>query len=371
MKNSIVQQKNRPIISELVILRFVACLAVVMIHAIETSLENYTGELSTIETLFYHTIRMAMMFGTPTFVFLSELLLAKSYQGDLPANFLSTRAKYLLLPYLSMAVVYGVIFHANESLNAVFIAVLKNIFLADFTVYFVLIIFQFYLLHFFLHSYLKTWNRNIVLITSLIINLLYLAFFNFVPPISFIPNVDFLWYHLSWLPFPGWLFYFTLGYYCGRHYHEFKMILSKFQKLVFFIPIPVFLLVLILSYTQIIGVVSSKRIDIIFYTTTMIFLLIYLSSSVKHLHPIIVKISNYSFGIYLLHKIFMYYLKPMPILNSYGFTLYVFITSIILSMIVIYFVNKLSFGKYIVGRINTISISNVNGEKTRKKSEIS
>ncbi|SDZ63342.1 Membrane-bound acyltransferase YfiQ, involved in biofilm formation [Evansella caseinilytica] len=358
MKNINLQGESS-IVPELIFLRCVACLAVVMIHAAETSLEAYADTAASVELLSIHLLRMAMMFGTPTFIFLSEFLLAKSYPDNLPTGFFEKRVKLLLIPYVSMSVIYAVAWNtADFSLSAIGVSVVKNIFIGDSTVYFILIVFQFYFLHLFLHRHLQKWKKKIVLTASLAVNMLYLGFFNFVTPFRFFPHSSYIWYRFSWIPFFGWVFYFILGFYCGKHYQYIKMQLVRYRKWIFAAPAVTLALVLFFRYMNFPATPSSKRIDIIFYTTAMIFALMYLFRDAKTIHPLIMTISNYSFGIFLTHKLFMHFFLPIPQLNIYFYTIVVFLSSIGLSIAVTFLVNKHRWGKYIVGRIYSFKGNN-------------
>src|SRR5690606_21810644 len=105
--------------------------------------------------------------------------------------------------------------HPNLFLNF-----LNNFFLGDFHGYFIIIIFQFYILHIIFTKYLSHFSPKLMLIITFTINFSYLAFFNFVEPFN-IPFAENIWTQKSSLPFLGWVFYFALAFYGGRNAKEF------------------------------------------------------------------------------------------------------------------------------------------------------
>ncbi|WP_269758464.1 acyltransferase family protein [Thalassobacillus sp. C254] len=68
-------------------MRAIACLAVVVIHSVNITLTNYEHTVSQFEEYFLIAVRFAAFFGTPAFVFISELLLARSYPNKVPHGF--------------------------------------------------------------------------------------------------------------------------------------------------------------------------------------------------------------------------------------------------------------------------------------------
>ena len=356
---------NKTIVNEMFLLRFVACLAVVLVHSIEEAILRF--ELSVNEDFFFTSLRMIFLFGTPTFIFISEFLLAKSYPNELPKGFFRKRAKFLLIPYIAMGWLYAL--NDVGFSKPLLIEVFKNIFFANFTAYFIIIIFQFYILHYLLHKYLDKWNPKKVLVTSLLINVIYLGFFNFTEPVSFIPGANYIWGKFSWLPFLGWIFYFSVGYYCGKYYNEFKTLLEKYKYLLFVFPIITLSVILYFKTTGFIPTNSSKRIDIIFYTISLIFLVFYLSSKVKVLPSIVYIISNYSFSIYLLHKLIIDFLPAPKLFNVYFSIPYFLILSLLCSLIVSKIISKVPFGKFIVGNVQNYSnrLSSSSHEKKTDK----
>ncbi|MCD8511872.1 MAG: acyltransferase family protein [Bacillus sp. (in: Bacteria)] len=168
--------KDSTMIKEIFIIRAIACLSIVLLHAIGIGLTSISNEVGTLSYITFDSINMFLFFGTPTFIFISELLIAYSYRNrKLPSHFLKKRFKLLFLPFLFMALFYSIP-HAT-SINDWGLKIFLNVFIGDFHGYFVLIIFQFYVLHLLLHKFLQKWRPKVVLTISLAINIAYLSVF--------------------------------------------------------------------------------------------------------------------------------------------------------------------------------------------------
>ncbi|MFM9278481.1 acyltransferase family protein [Paenibacillus jiagnxiensis] len=345
---------QKQLVGEIFWLRAIACLSVVVIHTYNFGYEFFPGERSGLTDL----IRMAFLFSTPTFVFISEFLNAKSYSSSVPDGFLKKRVKILLPPYIILGFVYPLADHTylegihsyTGAMGAYIFAVAKNLIFGDYVAYFILIIIQFHILHLLLSRFLLKMSPAVVLTVSFVINAGYLMFFNLVEPSSALPMHGYIWGKGYWIPFPGWIFYFALGYYCGKNYDALKMKLEKYRILVLLAPILFYSLSAVLQQSLLLEG-TSKRFDMLLYTTSMIFLIIYLSSRIKTVPRIIYLISNYSFSIFLLHLLFFYTLKPLPYMSMLGYQIYIFIVGVAGAIIVSFLINKLPFGKFIVGNV--------------------
>lgn len=333
---------NKQIVNEVFWLRAISCLAVILIHAISQSLDY--GKSNSLEM-----IRMFSMFGTPAFIFISEFLIAKSYSENIPKNFLVKRMKILLIPFVLMGIIYA-IFDNGITPKALAVGIIRNVLLFDYVAYFIIVIFQFYILHILLHKRLNRWDPKIALSISLLINTLYLSSFNFVEPFDF-PYSRYIWYRVSWYPFFGWIFYFTLGYYCGKYYPKFITLLQKYKNLVFlYFVVSASIFITLWFYDISPSIVSSKRVDVLFFTISVIILIFCITYNFKKVPRFIMFISRYSFSIYLLHKLLMGFIPPI-VDNIYLYTFILFSFSLISSIFISFLLNKTTFGKYIVGRI--------------------
>lgn len=357
-------------IKEIFIMRSIACLCIVFIHAIGVGLTTTSQETGAFSAVIFDSINIILYFGTPMFIFISELLIAYSYKNrKIPDHFLSKRFKLIFLPFLFMAVFYSIP-HAT-SLGDWGTKVFLNAVIGDFHGYFVLIIFQFYLLHLILHKHLKNWNPKVVLTVTLLINVTYLAVFNFTNPAN-IPFGAYIWERFYWVPFLGWIFYFALGFYCGHYYERFVSLIKEHRKWVLMAPVVTTALMLFLYHSEWLTVHSSKRIDLLLHTTAVSFFIFYVATQLKQLPNWLISISQYSFGIYLLH--FFYILFIDLIYNQLSIQLgifYIFIlfaASTISSIGTIYYLNKWKYGQYIVGKIG-IGYKNAEKEQNYKSNE--
>ena len=340
--------KNRQLLTEVFWLRSFACLAVTLGHAIHSGYTLY------VEPSIYHggiyLINMSVFFGVPVFVFISEFILANKYLHQVPKGFFKKRIKILILPYLFMNFVFALLHVETWTLQAFTIRLVENVFLGKSAVYFILIIFQFYFLHILLSKYLNQLSPKILIPVSFAINFLYLAFFNFIEQ----PNnivAEYIWGPGYWLPFVGWLYYFVLGFYCGKNYHELLQMVRKKWVLI----MPVFAYIILLLVNRFFELdYHSKRVDMLIYSTSIIFLILYISSYFKRVPKLIVFISNYSFSIFLLNQFFftlILYLKAPEFLNILTYSISVFVLTLFLCILTAFVLNQFRFGKYFVGKI--------------------
>lgn len=255
-----------------------------------------------------------------------------------------------------MAIFYGFVQTYNNI--SAFPEVLFYNLIGNFHGWFVLLIFQFYLLFHLFSNIDKKLSSYWVLGSSLLINIVYLGYFNFtVAPIDS-KFINFVWNQGHWVPFLGWFFYFTFAYYSGKNYEIF---LDKVHKHRNYILIALFastIIVLINNYLNLFQY-GSKRIDMIPFTVGIVTLILYIGSKVKKINIFINMISKYSFGIYLLHMFYlMIFLKTFEILKihpAYWTIVLWFIGAILASIFTINIGNRIPLGKYVVGGINDVT----------------
>ncbi|GAB6086215.1 acyltransferase family protein [Alkaliphilus crotonatoxidans] len=356
---------KKKFLKEVYLLRSVSCLNVVLAHGITRTIELYDGSLTAESRLLFLSLRLLSTFGTPIFIFLAEFLLAYSYRDEIPQNFLKKRFQYIFIPYLSMGVIYAILstFEGTAYLNSVglssfLIHFIKNVFLGFYRHgYFILVIFQFYFLHIKFHQKIKELSPPLVLLGSLLINILYLAFFNLTRPPFSHPIGQYLWGDFSWIPFPGWIFYFFLGYYCGHHFDTFQRGLLKYRRLVALFPLVSGTVVLSVYRQGILLINSSKRVDMLFFSVSMLFFLYLMALKLDKIPQFFVYISRYSFGIYLFHMLFLailvWLIKPI----NYAFIppqlmlLILWLLATLGSIWATKYISRLPFGSYIVGKL--------------------
>lgn len=344
--------KKEPI-NEIFIFRTIACLAIVLLHSFSSAKSKFGDTLSVYQSHIIDGFSMILMFGTPMFVFITEFLLSKSYPNKLPPGFFKKRAKFLLLPYTFMGIVYAFLETESYTLSSLLILIFRHIFLAEYTGYFIIIVFQFYLLHVFMQKYGYRWSAKKMLIGAFLFNVFYLAFFNYVPAPNSIPYSGYLWSRSSWMIFFAWIFYFFLGYYCGKNYREISSIIKPYKHIIITGLIFSVILVVSLQYFGLPEATTSKRADILIYTSLLILFILNCVAGTKHVSKLFYFISNYSFSIFLLHKVFMHFFEYLPLNNIAIYIPIVFATSVFLSISVAYVMNLNNYGKYIVGNVQT------------------
>lgn len=157
------------------------------------------------------------------------------------------------------------------------------------------------------------------------------------------------------MPFTGWVFYFALAYYCGKNYQTFMQYIEKY-KVWIYAALPVSIALILYNNVYSSFGFGSKRMDMILFTVLLIFVLFLAFRHVKKMPPILSAISQYSFGIYLLH---WFYLQMMDLaVESFHWSLgyleipLLFIGGIACSYLTINILNRMKIGKYIVGRVN-------------------
>ncbi len=321
-------------------------MAVVLVHTANTTLATYETDIGQFEEFALISIRFLAYFGTPTFIFISELLLANAYPKEVPKGFFMKRIRFLLLPFVFMAFIFAVIISSSifETMENFFLHLIGG-----YTGYFILVIFQFYILHYLFNQLLDKWSPKVVILFSFIINAAYLAFFNFTEAPQTLIG-EYIWLRGYWIPFLGWIFYFTVGYYVGKNYQIVKSALYQYRKLIYPLPILFLSVILILTRVEILEVVSSKRIDYLFYTVSMVFLIILITSQVKKVPNIIYVISKYSFNIYLLHKVILHYLPSATILHPLIYSIIAFLIAVSGTIIIANILSRFHISQFLIGK---------------------
>ncbi|WP_135553076.1 acyltransferase family protein [Paenibacillus cymbidii] len=358
--------KPKVLLDELFMLRSVACLSILLLHCIDRIYDDAGSGL--------HMFTVLLTFGTPTFVLISELILSRSYPERTPKRFWAKRLQFLLLPYVLFGVFYAAMKAAEQSVSdgTAFAPLfrdlaLRHVLLGDYHGYFIIIIFQFYLLHMLFQRVIAKLHPAFVLIGALLIQELYLAFFNFTSPMD-IPNAAYIWDKGYWLPCLGWLFYFTVAYYCGRQYDKIKEWLRSRTLTLGLLTIAAAALPAGLLANGTLLAESSKRFDMLPFTLVAAAFVLSLALRLKRVPSPFVWISRYSFGIYLFHPLYLAFLivavKKVPILahNVLG-VVFLFAVTLPLSVFSLYVLNKVSWGPYLVGKVGI----GRDGEEKRKK----
>ncbi len=168
---------------ELVYLRAIICAIIIITHLltqITLKHENMVGGLS-ITILYFSNI---VIFGTPCFIILSQLLTTLNYQ-KVTYRYLTTRVKYILIPYILMGLFYSYSesLLTDSSFNKQFI---ENVLLGQtkFAI-FIVVIMQFFILSYIIFKInYNLFNSKILLLLSFILQQSFLYYFtNSIPTI--------------------------------------------------------------------------------------------------------------------------------------------------------------------------------------------
>jgi membrane-bound acyltransferase YfiQ involved in biofilm formation len=332
-------------------LRIIACLSVVLTHAVSRAVTDFslTGDVR----VTYRTIQMLLLYGTPMFVLISTIVMTHAYKERIPKGFLLKRVKYILVPYLVMAAFYAAdkYYRFDWTLND-FVTEVGYNFIGQWHGYFVLIIFQFYLIHLLFVKYMKNFKPLHVLTVSFIISAGYWVslYFYFI---DFINHSSYLILFFSRILFIGWLFYYVVAYYCGRNYVRFIEMLNKNWLVILFGAVMSLGLVQYIYHSRMLMRVTSARFDMIPYTVLLFFLFFFVVAKVKRMPGWVVSFSGYSFGIYLLHPFVQTWISrkvPFAETSEFNYMMVQFMAGIVVPMILIYFLSKIPFGAFIVGK---------------------
>jgi len=284
-------------------IRAFACLSVVWIHSISRTVKIYELPASSIKIA--QLVQLTFIFATPMFVMISIYILSYSYKEVAPKGFWKKRILYILMPYFTISILYALYMNIiNEFSLEYFLAITTQYILQiGWSGYFILIIFQFYILHFLLNRFHHKVNPYFITALAIVINILYNYYVNYLPPPH--ESLKILWYQYGRVLFPGWVAFFIVAYYAGRYVKQWNKFLIKAGPGIIVLA----LFALLYSFYNLLEgnlmVISSRRNDILLYTILLFLSLLYMTSSLKTVPWLVKLISKYSFPIFLLHIMFI------------------------------------------------------------------
>ncbi|WP_163144084.1 acyltransferase family protein [Bacillus sp. 22-7] len=342
-------------IKEWNLLRVVACLSIVLLHS-TTQTARVVG-YPQIEH--YNLYRVFLTYATPAFIVLSVIILANRYANGLPEGFWSGRIKWILAPFLFFAVIDALVSNYLNPNVMVDLKIFDNIFTGNFVGWFIIVIFQFYLLHYIITKF------KISLIWLFPVSIGVMIWYSTIiknPP-EFMDGYT----HMLKLPFLAWFGYFTAAFIIGKHY---KIIAEKLYKhrWLTLVYLAISLYIVYLSYESGIIVVNSRRLDL-FPLVLSVCAVVLAWGQVIPKFNIITVISNYSFGIYLLHWQIQRFAAPY-LANYFQHTstrvLALFAVSLLLSLAIIKLFSMVSIGEFIIGKVKkTKSLKVVDARELR------
>jgi len=308
-------------LNEINIIRALACIFIVATHAITNYLRNIDVNLET-ENQYIVWIRFALLCSTPIFILISETLISRNYPEGVPKGFFRKRVKFILVPYILIGLVVSYRSSDGDLVSFMQVAFDKVI-LGSWYGFFVIVIFQFYILHWLIGKYLARINPIMPLILSFLIT--YCHVYGYVNVQSYqdliLTKYPF-WYKTHIFM---WLFYFIAAFYIGQYYE--KIIAFLMGKI--WIPVAASILAFGLimynyyevGYTR----VSSERYDMLLYSVSIFFLLVVFIRRFNLYNKGLIMVSHFSFYIYLTHLIILPYFTKLSLMFGENFFTYVII----------------------------------------------
>ena len=281
-------------IDEIYWLRFYGAIAVFSFHLIDHVERNY------LEHTALDLARIPFVLGTPIFVFISIFLFSARYENEVPQNFLTSRLKYVMLPYFIYGTIYATAVYFQHASQGEPIGYVQNLteylLFAGWHGYFLVVAMQFYVLfwaykRFGLHHWMRSgpW-----LVPASLISIGWWGYCHWqgVEPPGY----------LHWIAPIGWIYLFFLALLVVRHYpdirtHPWLRRLSDPTWLVLYVGA-----LLILGLRGDLEYSSKEPWVIPLFILALAWALPRLSN--LKATPAVKTINEASFGIYLAHPIF-------------------------------------------------------------------
>ncbi|WP_330994488.1 polysaccharide intercellular adhesin biosynthesis/export protein IcaC [Staphylococcus pseudintermedius] len=286
---------------ELVYFRAFTCMLIILTHIFTEFMRHLdTSNLAELKLIYY--LQHIVIFGTPSFIILSQLLTTLNYE-TVNVNYIWSRVKYILLPYFIVGTFYC--FSESRITATSFTHQLfENILLGRWHGYFIIVIMQFVLLSYVIFKVSpKIFDSKILLALSFIIQFSFLHQFD--------TNPAFAEKFMSIYPLSentcmlGWIFFFFFGAYIGRRYNAVINFLRQYVFIIITLAILSFGVFVIFQQHDY-GWVTSFNENLMLYHTLMFLLLLSLCLHFKQMMlGTINLISAFSFFIYLFHPIIL------------------------------------------------------------------
>lgn len=287
--------------TELTYARAIFCIIIVLVHAMTGFINDI--HVGAIQKRIVQIMQIMLLSATPCFIMLSEILLGMRYSKYLPKNFLTKRIKFILLPYIVFALFVILEIYFDPAKHFTLWYLILNILIeGKFFGWFVLVIFQFFILHMLFYKVLDKMKPLIPIVVSLAIS--------FTHALLMYYSTTYLnWWHEHYILYNrtiilNWLFYFVLGFYIGKYY---DVVMEFVQRKIYWI------LLLFIASAGVIAIDffkfevyfnESNRFDLFVFSAAFFVLIISLSKILCRIHlTFIYMISEISFFIYLSHQI--------------------------------------------------------------------
>jgi len=340
MTNISISQSFKSRIGELDFLRGIGILGVIMVHVAQHGIYYSYGNIAV------NVILDALSrFCVPFFIFVSGVAFSFNYHDQKKYfwRFFLKRLRYIGIPYLLWSIIGLVRYQIYDVKNIAIVLITGQ---AMIHLYFIILIFQFYLLApLILRLFKIGWKK--VLVISFILNIL--AFYNFIPLFANLFN--------GFRNPLFWISYFTAGLIVGMKIDSFRKHIGKIRLIYLVI---LWLVIAIISvyneydiYNKTSVVQHFFRPTNIVYSFMSIFLYWKLFDIINtHIRSLLVKLGKYSFGIYLVHIpiLFGIHIFTKPYRGNLLEQVFAFSICAIASFIFTFLVSKMKFGVFIVGR---------------------
>ncbi|WP_142825976.1 acyltransferase family protein [Planococcus soli] len=306
-------------LNEINIIRAIMCLAIVATHSISNYLRNIEVDQAAYDQ-YILWIRFALLCSTPIFILLSETLLSKNYPDGLKKGFFKKRIKYILMPYILIGIIVSYR-GSDKDLSSFMEVAFQKVIFGQWYGFFVIVIFQFYLLHWLIGKYLARINPVGPILVSFAISFAHVYGFVHIGSYQELILTKYpLWYKTHIFM---WLFYFIVAFYIGQYYEQLVNFLTNKIWVPALMTLTSFGIIMFnyleMDYTRI----SSERYDMLLYSVSMFFLLVALIRKFNFDNQTLVMISNFSFFIYLTHMIFLPYFVRLSLTFGENFFTYV------------------------------------------------
>ncbi|WP_160032400.1 acyltransferase [Paenibacillus sp. An7] len=373
---------KKPRIEELTPFRGLAFLAIVMQHSLAEYI--YRADILPADSIMLMFVYHLTRFGTPTFVFLSAVLLFYNYEQKLHyPSFIRKRFGDIYVPFILWTLVYWIsvrlMMYTNWLDAETWKSLVRELFApqAGYHLWFIIMVFQFYLLFpLFRRIAIQIRNRlkemeykqqNRIVFAILLVSglaygyLLYLSYYR-MGQWAVTPGIGQTLLNHRTSIFVMYIFYFILGAVCAFMLDRFRSVMVKILPWNALLSI---LLFVYLAYDVLRGSGETMNLNISTYLKPTTFVLIlsqmFLIYGILHLvsvkskfYKLFTWVGRYSFGGYLIHALVIYWIssftRPLQLAGYHlGFTLLTFALTVIFSLLISYGLSRLPFSRYLVG----------------------
>ncbi|MCQ1535230.1 acyltransferase [Methanosarcina sp. KYL-1] len=369
-------------IEEIVYLRGFSILAVIAIHTSgyfsKVSTPNLTVIINLVIGVFSH-------FAVPMFIFISGFVLSLKYRENIhKINFVKKRMKSIVPQYLIFSFVYLIMkeFHTlyasllglpsvsgvSERLSIGIILFKLLTGSSCFHLWFIILIIQFYLLYpFIIKVYTKYSQKNSIMLLMLIAYFTQVIWEIYILDLNNRASLNLQF--INYIYLPSYTFYFIAGIYFSQHFEAIMSMISKYKINIVVLSIIIILTVVssYLTFEIYYGSLNETHpyssLILIFispiYYSSICLILITIARKLTRQNTVysvtIHRFGEYSFGIYLIHGVFLYCI--LALLNVFGvtpksFIFYPLYTIMVtgLSYTSVCLLNRLPLGSYVIGQ---------------------